>query len=58
LPDDRQWLDAIVSYLKGREMGFAYWSLNPSSVGTDGLLEDDYATPKQEKYDALGPLLR
>jgi endoglucanase len=55
---DRQWLEKLVPYVKGLDMGFAYWTLNPSSVGTDGLLDDQYNAVNSEKYGALGPLLR
>ncbi len=54
---DRQWLNAVVSYLKTNRMSFAYWSFNPNSGDTGGLVKDDWVTPQAAKLDALKPLL-
>ena len=59
LVPEKQWLNALVPYVKGLDLGFAYWTLNPSAVGTDGLLDNDFDSLKNpEKYAALEPLLR
>lgn len=54
---DQQWLAALVSYLKTNEMSFSYWSFNPNSVDTGGLVGDDWSTPQQAKLTALRPIL-
>ena len=54
---DVAWLDALVGYLGTRQMSFAYWSYNPNSGDTGGLIADDWHTPQQAKLDALAPLL-
>ena len=54
---DRQWLSTLVSYLNSTGMGFAYWSFNPNSGDTGGLVKDDWTTPQIAKLTALQPLL-
>lgn len=55
---DRLWLDTLVGYLAERGISFAYWSFNPNSGDTGGLVMDDWLTPQAEKLQALAPLLR
>lgn len=56
-PRDRAWQDALVFYLigKGIHSGF-YWSWNPNSDDTGGLLRDDWRTLHQEKVSLLRTL--
>jgi len=54
---DRQWLTTLVDYLKARDLGFAFWCLNPNSGDTGGLLLDDWQTVDKQKLDALVPLI-
>ena len=54
---DRQWLTGLVDYLHEHAISFAYWSFNPNSGDTGGLVGDDWRTPEQAKLDALRPLL-
>ncbi|MET3805322.1 aryl-phospho-beta-D-glucosidase BglC (GH1 family) [Nakamurella sp. UYEF19] len=54
---DKQWLTAMVSYLKTSGIGFAYWSFNPDSGQTGGIVQDDWTTPQTAKLAALEPLL-
>lgn len=54
---DRAWLAKLVSYLAARRIGAIYWSLNPESADTAGLLAADWKTPEQAKLAALAPLL-
>jgi endoglucanase len=54
---DAAWLTALVSYLETNRMSFAYWSYNPNSGDTGGLVADDWRTPQQAKLDDLAPLL-
>ena len=54
---DQQWLTALVSYLNTNQMSFAYWSFNPNSGDTGGLVQDDWVTPQTAKLTALQPLL-
>jgi endoglucanase len=54
---DRAWLDRLVGYLKTNQLSFAYWSFNPNSGDTGGLVGDDWVTPQQAKLDALAPIL-
>jgi endoglucanase len=53
-PRDKLWQDALVAYLntKGIRGGF-YWSLNPNSRDTGGLLLDDWTTWRSDKLALL-----
>ena len=55
---DEQWLDEFVTYLRANQLSFAYWSFNPNSGDTGGLVKDDWVTPQAEKLEKLAPLLR
>ncbi|PRY68561.1 endoglucanase [Glaciihabitans tibetensis] len=54
---DEQWLAALVNYLGDTGISFAYWSFNPNSGDTGGLVQDDWVTPQAAKLAALAPLL-
>lgn len=68
---DYTWAEAITTYLSGDYDGngtndladgefgpsFAWWSWNPNSGDTGGILEDDWMTVRQEAVDLLEPLL-
>ena len=56
-PSDAAWLQTLVRYLGANHMGFAYWSYNPDSGDTGGLVADDWRTPQQRKLNVLAPLL-
>ncbi len=55
---DQQWLTALVNYLgKGASgISWTFWSLNPDSSDTGGILNDDWTTVNQAKQDALTPI--
>jgi endoglucanase len=53
---DQQWFTTIDSYIKANSLGWTFWSLNPDSGDTGGLLNDDWTTVVQVKQDALRPL--
>ena len=54
---DKQWLAKLVGYLKDRHISWAYWSFNPNSGDTGGLLKDDWYTRDKAKLAALKPIL-
>jgi len=56
-PKDRTLQDALVDYLagKGVSSGF-YWSWNPNSGDTGGILKDDWNSVWQDKVDLLNRL--
>ena len=54
---DRAWLQALLAYLGRASIGFAYWSLNPNSGDTGGILMDDWQTVHTGKQSLLSPLL-
>ena len=55
---DKQWMTKLVSYLAANGTSFAYWSFNPNSSDTGGLLKSDWRTPETAKLAALKPILR
>lgn len=54
---DRQWLDEMVAYLGRSGISYSYWSYNPNSGDTGGLVKDDWRTEETTKILALKPLL-
>ncbi|CAK4700398.1 hypothetical protein AeMF1_006892 [Aphanomyces euteiches] len=48
-----QWQNKFSSYLKTNNIGFFYWSLNPNSGDTLGLVQDDWNTPRSDKLAML-----
>jgi len=69
-PKDAPWLEALTSYLAGdldndgdRDIpagsygpAWTYWSWNPNSSDTGGILADDWSTILQSKLDYLEPI--
>ncbi|MEM7616245.1 MAG: cellulase family glycosylhydrolase, partial [Pseudomonadota bacterium] len=68
---DLPWAEAITAYLSGdfdgdgvndlpegeAGMSFAWWSWNPNSGDTGGILNDDWTTLRQNAIELLAPLL-
>jgi hypothetical protein len=56
---DKQWFSSLISYLGTGASGFnwTFWSWNPDSVDTDGILNDDWSTVNNEKQDQLKAIL-
>lgn len=50
---DKKWQDAFSQYLKSKLLGWFYWVVNPNAGDTEGLLEDDWVTPRADKMDTL-----
>ena len=55
---DKQWMSVLVGYLRSAGISYAYWSFNPNSGDTGGLVKDDWRTPETAKLAALQPILR
>lgn len=47
------WQRKLFSYLKENEMSYTYWSWNPNSGDTGGVLTDDWKTVDQAKLDLI-----
>lgn len=50
------WFETFLAYM-GTAYSWTFWSLNPNSGDTEGILEYDWLTPHQWKIDALAPYL-
>ncbi len=51
------WQRTLVDFLTAHGLSFTYWSLNPNSGDTGGLLLDDWQTVDQAKLQVLRPAL-
>lgn len=47
------WQRTLLDYLKRNGVSYAYWSLNPNSGDTGGILDDDWRTVIRAKQDLL-----
>ena len=47
------WQRSLVTYLQSNEFDYTYWSWNPNSGDTGGILEDDWTTLNQAKLAIL-----
>ena len=58
-PKDTVWLTNLMSYLGTgvNGMSFTYWSWNPNSGDTGGIVGDDWVTVNQAKQSILQPYL-
>jgi endoglucanase len=50
---DQQWLQTLKTYIQQNKLSWTFWSLNPNSGDTGGLLLDDWITANQTKQDIL-----
>ena len=59
LIDNREaiWMDKFVNYLDQKNLSFAYWSWNPNSEDTGGILKDDWKSINQTKQQLVSQLL-
>lgn len=51
------WQRKLVDFLNQKNLGFAYWSWNPNSADTGGILQDDWLTVEAPKQDLLKGVL-
>ncbi|GII21427.1 cellulase family glycosylhydrolase [Planosporangium mesophilum] len=58
-PKDKVWLQELMKYMGSGTSGmdFTYWSWNPDSGDTGGILNDDWKTVNQAKQSILQPYL-
>ncbi len=54
---DDEWFSSITSYVAAHELSYGYWSLNPDSSGTGGILESDWTTVREPVIEGLAPTL-
>jgi endoglucanase len=54
---DAKWYDSITAYLGANGVNFTFWSWNPNSVDTGGILKEDWQTVNEEKMAKIRPLL-
>ncbi len=54
---DAIWLETLLAYLDDIGAGFTFWTFNPNSGDTGGILTDDWITVDAEKMAYLEPYL-
>jgi aryl-phospho-beta-D-glucosidase BglC (GH1 family)/fibronectin type 3 domain-containing protein len=54
---DQQWFRTIANYIAAKNLNFTFWSWNPNSGDTGGILQDDWRTVHAHKQTILQPLL-
>jgi endoglucanase len=54
---DKQWMSALTQYIAAKGLSFTYWSVNPNSGDTGGVLADDWVTIDAAKMSYLTPVL-
>jgi len=54
---DRAWIGKLAGYIQAKGLSFTYWSLNPNSGDTGGILLDDWRTLDARKLGYLSPIL-
>lgn len=59
LVDKREkiWLSKFINYIDQKNLSFAYWSWNPNSEDTGGILKDDWKSINQSKQQLVSQLL-
>ncbi|WP_051964824.1 Ig-like domain-containing protein, partial [Deinococcus misasensis] len=56
-PKDQVWLPSLLKYLEKIGASWTYWSLNPNSGDTKGILLDDWKTIDTVRYNVVKPYL-
>jgi len=51
------WQRQFVNYIRQNNLNFAYWSWNPNSSDTGGILQDDWRTVHADKQELLRGIL-
>ncbi|RLN85595.1 hypothetical protein BBJ28_00018034 [Nothophytophthora sp. Chile5] len=54
--ENKEWANAVSSYLETNSIGSFYWAFNPQSADTGGFVKDDWSTPIDERVALLDPL--
>lgn len=54
---EREWGAKLVTYLQATGTSFAFWSYNPNSADTGGIVQDNWTTLQAGKVALLSPLL-
>ena len=47
------WQRTLIAFLKTNNMSYTYWSWNPDSGDTGGILQNDWTTINQSKLNIL-----
>jgi endoglucanase len=54
---DRVWMPRLLQYMQANGASWTFWSLNPNSGDTKGLLQDDWSSTDAVRYDVIKPFL-
>jgi endoglucanase len=53
---DQQWMQELIAYIGANDLDWTYWSWNPNSGDTGGILNDDWTTVDQTKQSLLSTI--
>jgi endoglucanase len=53
-----QWIQQFAEYLRSRGISWTFWSWNPNSGDTGGVLTDDWTTVHADKMGLLSDLMK
>lgn len=51
--DNKKWFEAIAGFIGENKLHHTFWSFNPNSADTGGLMLEDWKTVDEEKYDII-----
>jgi endoglucanase len=54
--EDQQWLKTLQGYIQQNKLHWIFWSLNPNSSDTGGLLLEDWNSVHEEKQTILAEI--
>ncbi len=54
---DKEWFSSMIAYLKATGISWSFWSWNPNSGDTGGILNDDWTTVNQAKVAPLQTIM-
>lgn len=54
---DQEWLQTLQGYIQQKGISWTFWTLNPNSGDTGGILLDDWTTVHQGKQEVLAQIL-
>ncbi len=54
---DQTWMQSLASYVQSKGLSYTFWSLNPDSGDTGGLLKDDWISVQEQKQAILSKIL-
>lgn len=55
--DNERWFEAFANFVSDVDLHHTFWSFNPNSDDTGGLMKEDWKTLEEEKFELIEPTL-